>query len=69
MVTMAIAHLIQNVVTAVVVFILINQIVKFVEWLVPVKESEMNGLIFDERIIKQSPITAIDLSKRNYELM
>lgn len=64
MVTMAIAHLTQNVVTAVVVFILINQIVKFVEWLVPVKESEMNGLIFDERIIKQSPITAIDLSKK-----
>lgn len=64
MVTMAIAHLIQNTVTAIVVFLLINQIVKLSERLVPIKESEMNGLVFDERIIRQSPITAIDLSKK-----
>lgn len=64
MVTMAIAHLIQNAITAIIVFILINQIVKLSEWLVPVKESEINGLVFDERIIKQSPVTAIDLSKK-----
>ena len=67
MVTIAIAHLIQNVTTTLILFFFINQIVKLTERLIPYKNGKTVEIVFDEKIIKQSPLIALDLSKKGID--
>lgn len=67
MVTIAVAHLIQNVITTLILFFFINRIIKLTERLVPYKNGKTDEIVFDEKIIKQSPLIALDLSKKGID--
>lgn len=64
--TLAVAHTIQNVVTTLVLYFFINQFIKLVKIIVPDKkgEKERAEYIYDEVIINESPVLALDLVRK-----
>jgi len=69
MVTIAHAHLIQNVVSTVVLVFFINHLVKLCEVIVKEEKKEKVELNFDEKLIEQSPAMALELVKKSiYQL-
>lgn len=60
MATIAFGHLIENVVTGIIMFIFINLVVKIVEKIIP-KKTEDEIIIFDEKLIEQSPVIALEV--------
>ncbi|WP_026391680.1 Na/Pi cotransporter family protein [Haploplasma modicum] len=64
MVTIAIAHLIQNLVTTLVLFFFMSQIVKLTELLIPYKNGKKEEITFDEKLIAQSPTIALESVKK-----
>ena len=68
MATLAFAHLFMNLVGVIIAYFLINQIVFLTEKLVPDK-GEKQRIVFDEKIIEQSPSVALDLSRRGIKYL
>lgn len=68
MATLAFAHLFMNLVGVIIAYFLINQIVLLTEKLVPDK-GEKQRIVFDEKIIEQSPSVALDLSRRGIKYL
>lgn len=68
MATLAFAHLFMNLVGVIIAYFLINQIVFLTEKLVPDK-GEKQHIVFDEKIIEQSPSVALDLSRRGIKYL
>ena len=66
--TLAFAHLFMNLVGVIIAYFLINQIVFLTEKLVPDK-GEKQRIVFDEKIIEQSPSVALDLSRRGIKYL
>lgn len=68
MATLAFAHLFMNLVGVIIAYFLINQIILLTEKLVPDK-GEKQRIVFDEKIIEQSPSVALDLSRRGIKYL
>ncbi|VEU80549.1 Na/Pi cotransporter family protein [Haploplasma axanthum] len=64
MATIAYAHLIQNIVSTVLLMFFIKQIVQLTEWIVPPKNDKKIELVFDEKLIEQSPGVALDFIQK-----
>ncbi|MDY0277105.1 MAG: Na/Pi cotransporter family protein [Acholeplasma sp.] len=64
MASIAYAHLIQNIVSTVLLAFFINQIVAFTEKIVPVKDNKKVELVFDEKLIEQSPSVALEFIQK-----
>lgn len=63
MFTIATLHLMINVITGIIVLIFIKPMIKLSELLVPIKEEKVM-LVFDEGLINQSPLIALEFSKK-----
>ncbi|MBE0700330.1 MAG: Na/Pi cotransporter family protein, partial [Acholeplasmataceae bacterium] len=65
MLTIAFAHAIQNIITAIVLFSFIKYLVHFAKWIIKDKiDKSIPEDLFDEKIIEESPILALEYVKK-----